>query len=198
MPRVAISGPSGTGKTTLAMALAGATGLPLVGEGVREWCAGRGVARPADLPPEQARQMQEDLLAARIDRERALPAGFVADRASMDHACYALLAVGRDAAMSDWAMEYVARCLCHGREMYDLIVVTRPGSRFLEDDGVRTALPARQVLVGALIEGLLAKLAPRLDCAGRAWPVVRFLTGDGDRLDQVRGWMEEVRRWRAV
>jgi len=80
--RIGISGIGGTGKTTLARALATRIAVPCVDEGVREWLAARSRSGPWSLTAEDQMALQQHAIAYKIERE-TLPA-FVSDRTTVD------------------------------------------------------------------------------------------------------------------
>ena len=91
MIRLCFSGASGTGKTTLATAVAGRRGLPLCPVGARSVAADMGFASPYDVDRAGRRaEFQRRLLAEKVAWEAAHEA-FVTDRSVIDNLTYAVL-----------------------------------------------------------------------------------------------------------
>lgn len=85
MIRIGVSGPGGTGKTTLAMRLSSEFGLPLVAEGVREWLLAERAAGPWRLTAEDQLRLQRHAVSYKMSQER-LAGSFVSDRTTVDAA----------------------------------------------------------------------------------------------------------------
>ncbi len=83
--RIALTGASGVGKSSLASALANELKLDLIPELGRQICEVRGFKQIGDIPDQEA--FKKDVLAAQIAREEELGA-FVADRGVID--CWVL------------------------------------------------------------------------------------------------------------
>ncbi len=101
--RLAISGASNCGKTTLAEGLAKALGLEVIPEflGARE-------PGPNLQPPEEMRRFNT-ILQAKTAREAELPDGFVSDRSPIDLA-YSWLIRGLPRHFPDESREFFANC----------------------------------------------------------------------------------------
>lgn len=84
--RIAIVGAQGTGKTTLAEALAKEVGLPLIREGARELSELMEVQSPDQLGPILAQFLQQAILTRQIVLENYF-GDFISDRSTVD--CYA-------------------------------------------------------------------------------------------------------------
>ena len=161
--KIAICGPSGCGKTTLARALARELEIGMVPEGVREILQKKGWKRPEEMPHWQIHKMQVMLFIRKLAREKSFAAknkGYVADRSYIDIAAYALAGLSLHPKYQYWLSKFVRICLeCAHR--YDLHVLLQPNRTTLKDDGVRSPLPARQVMIYNLIVGLCIDLPSR-------------------------------------
>jgi hypothetical protein len=91
--RVAMSGASGTGKTTLARFIAEAYGLPVNPVGARSIARDMGFANPYDVDVAGKRaEFQRRLLTEKLEWERLhADVGFVADRTVLDNLTYTIL-----------------------------------------------------------------------------------------------------------
>jgi predicted ATPase len=83
--RIALTGASGVGKTSLATALADKLQLAMIAELGRQICEERGFARIGDIPDQEG--FKKDVLSAQIEKENELHS-FVADRGTID--CWVL------------------------------------------------------------------------------------------------------------
>jgi nicotinamide riboside kinase len=88
--RIAITGAHGTGKTTLANALAEKLGLPLITESARQEARERGIESVEQLKrnKELAREFQWGVLRRQVAAEQEHPNGFVSDRSRVDCLAY--------------------------------------------------------------------------------------------------------------
>ncbi len=152
--RIAFSGSAGTGKTTLAQALASKLGLPYIPEGMRAR-----LEMGLELHTLTAEALQELLLElwaeqkALEDQAQRDAGGFVADRSPVDFFAFWLLyrcgPRARTDAFHREARERTARL--------HRIVLLPWGAIPLVADGVRTPDPWRQRHYQALLEGLLLR-----------------------------------------
>jgi len=167
--RIALSGATGTGKTTLARALADALGLPLIAEDLvavvearrvfltaaRESSAGLPAARDAYLAAADA------WLHDREAWRTALP-GFVADRWGID-LLTALVSSGLGPAHDKRVAGWIAQCQRYARHL-DLIVMP-PLVRFTDEPRNEFGLPRAsalgpRVVDHCLIRGLIEQFVP--------------------------------------
>jgi len=154
-PCVALSGSAGTGKTTLAKALAARWQVPYLDEGMR-----RRLEAGLDLhalSPDGFRALNLELRDEQEQREREAlrtHGGFVADRSALDYAAFWLVYRFVD---DEAVTEQVMRAAAHQAERYDAIVLVPWGVLPLVHDGVRSTNRWRQRHFQATVEGLLRR-----------------------------------------
>lgn len=155
--RIAISGSAGVGKSTLAVALAGKLGVPYIPEGMREYLESGAPGLHA-LSRAGLRDLLLRLWSERLEREAAAPNGFVADRSSYDFAAFWMFY--RFAEADDPFTESYLRAAMDPTR-YDVVALLPFGVIPLVEDGVRSTNPWRQLHTHLLIEGMVARCAPR-------------------------------------
>lgn len=147
--RIAFSGSAGTGKTTLARALAERLDVPYIEEGMRERVrAGLALYKMND---DQRRDLMRELWNEQREQELAAKEGFVSDRSAIDFAAFWLHYALNDAeeetqAFFDFMLEESRRV--------ERVFLCPWGVLSLEDDGVRSTNPWLQLRYQALLEGL--------------------------------------------
>jgi len=151
--RFAVSGSSGTGKSTLAEELSRILNVPRVGEGVREYLEAHNITHLRELTPQGTMEMQNEIFMTKYVKEKSLRE-FVADRCTADNVAYALRWCARDVDPKE-VHDYVNKLREHCREMYDLVFFLPWGSIPLEDDGIRSSKPLYQYEMSCLIKGIL-------------------------------------------
>lgn len=152
--KIALSGSAGTGKSTLALRLGEALGLPVIGEGMREYLQRTGVDLHS-LGHDAFQALIQQLWEERKEAEALAPAGFVADRSSFDFAAFWLYY--RFAREDAYTEQLFAEATDQRR--YERIYVLPWGRIPLVRDGVRTADRYVQLHLQLLVEGLLEQRA---------------------------------------
>jgi len=135
--RIAISGPAGAGKTTLAKALAEELGLPLIPESIRVIANNMILSQIRKLSKDTRLALQIGALATQIERENA-SVYFVSDRATLDYLFY--------------HEQMEAGALYHARNMAfnrcrgytHLFILPAPEQR--QDDGFRLQTPDADII----------------------------------------------------
>jgi predicted ATPase len=152
-PRLAVSGASGTGKSTLARALAQRLEVPYLEEGMR-----RRLEAGLDLHTlshHEHRALTESLLEemlAAADRAVAHHGGFVCDRCPLDMAAFWLYyRFAMDEQATSRFMQRADRAL----GIFDAVVLLPREALVLEDDGVRSANPWIQLHFDALLQAMV-------------------------------------------
>lgn len=148
--RIAISGSAGTGKSTLARRLSEETGLPLIGEGMREYLERTGVDLHS-LGHEGMRALVLRLWEERKEAEERASRGFIADRSSFDFAAFWLYY--HFAREDEETRGLFEECLQVRR--YEAIWLLPWGKIPLLADGIRTPDRYVQLHLQLLLEGLL-------------------------------------------
>ena len=172
--RIAVSGSAGTGKTTLARALGARLGLPVIGEGMREYLERTGVDLHA-LGHAEFRALVKGLWEERRTAEaEAIRAagGFVADRAGVDFAAFWMFY--RFAREETETEQMMAEALDPGR--YNWIFLLPGGAIPMVADGVRTPDRYVQLHVELLIRGLLGEPEGGASRGGARWAEVRAVS----------------------
>jgi predicted ATPase len=164
--RIAVSGSAGTGKTTLAGALARRLDLPLLPEAMRRYLEAGGARLPS-LGPVRARAVLAGFHRELLALETASP-GFVADNGVLDLCAYA--------AWAGCAPEPPPPVL-----RYDVLLLLPWGAIPYERDGVRGDSPEAEQRFQALLEQLL----PSWSRAVRVLRVPPELVRPDARLDWV-------------
>ena len=154
-PRIALSGSSGTGKTTLGRRLADALGLPFLEERMRIRLQSGLDLHGLDLA--DFRRLLVELWEEQDALERAAPDGFVADRSVADHAAFWIHygMIHDRAATEPWMERLLARLAD-----YDRVLLFPWGVLPLADDGVRSTNRWAQFQFQVTLEGLLARHLP--------------------------------------
>ena len=156
--RIAISGASGTGKTTLATALAAHYQLPINPIGSRTVAKAMGYENPYDVDRDGKRfEFQEKLFEMKRAWEQEHE-HFVTDRSYLDNLTYCALH------MAERTTEEVVDYHMAAMDRYDVVLVL-PAVRGLHrlDDGVRITNPMYHAIYDMLLQcfyTLLARLNP--------------------------------------
>jgi nicotinamide riboside kinase len=153
--RIAVSGSAGTGKTTLATALAERFELPYLEEGFRK-------RREAGLDlhnisPSETRALLMELYEEAIEKVKDCGEGFVQDRCPLDFLSFWLhYGFWTEREQSEELFSRVQADL----KYYDMIIVLPWGAIELEYDGIRSTNHWLQLKYQSLFEGLAHRLAP--------------------------------------
>jgi len=153
VPRIALAGSAGTGKTTLARRLADELGLPYIAEGMRSRLQA-GLA-PLALKPAELRALMREMWSEQRAAEEAATRGFVADRSSIDFAAY-WLQYGLYDELEE-TDEWLARMRTEAAR-YTRLVLLPWGVLPLEDDRVRSTNRWMHRRFQATLESLLLEL----------------------------------------
>ena len=153
--RIAISGSAGTGKTTLAKALADRLQVPYLEEGFRK-------RREAGLDPHDLSQAEHRVLLMELYEEAIAAAagcngGFIQDRCPLDFLAFWLhYGFWREDAESAAFYARVQKDL----DQYDHVIVLPWGAFDIAADSIRSTNRWLQLKYQALFEGLAHRLAP--------------------------------------
>lgn len=150
--RLGISGAAGTGKSTLAQALACELDVPYVEEGMRQRIEGGLDLHTLDMA--QRRALSEELLDEMCAHTEHAD-GFICDRSPLDMVAFWIYY--RFAFDLEATERYVAKALA-AMACFDAVVLLPRGVITLEDDGVRTANPWIQMHFEAVLEGVIREL----------------------------------------
>lgn len=148
--RIGLLGAQGTGKTTLAEALAKQLELPLITEQVRDIARDMGINSPKDLQhdPLQGALFQMECLRRQIKAEEKLRR-FVSDRTTIDNAVYWMKWHSHKADSAENNKYY--RLAEENADKYDLLVYV-PIEIPLENDNFRSINPEYQKEIDFLIQ----------------------------------------------
>lgn len=159
----AFTGASGTGKTTLAQAVAEVLDMPYHNASVTRLMRSVGFEPVAPCADLNARiTAQEQLLDLFLAELRPLSRPFVTDRTPIDMAAYLLGEITMLNATPEQGARvcrYMAKCLKATRELFDAVLVLRPLPFY---DATATRPPpnlAYQIQIQMLIEGALTQIA---------------------------------------
>ncbi len=143
---IALTGPSGVGKTTFAQVLSFAAGAPIHAEGARDWLLSRGVDAYWKMDGSLVVEMQEHLL-SRFESSPSL----IFDRCSID------MVVFLERAREYCDFEDFVRRARQAMERIDVIVYFPYRSELLGDDGVRRPDDLYQVRIGGQIADVIVE-----------------------------------------
>jgi nicotinamide riboside kinase len=121
--RVAVSGPGGTGKSTLTTLLSTELNLSIIGEGVYEWLAEHATVGPWSLSYDEQLKLQRYAIGYKIERERAAPS-FISDRTTIDAVTLLTLRFERFGRPVPEELRELA--LSHARTSYDVALILGP------------------------------------------------------------------------
>ncbi len=191
--RVAIAGASGTGKTTLANAIAERFGLPLNPIGARSVAASMGFSNPYDVDQAGRRvEFQRRLFEQKRDWEQQHEA-FVTDRTYFDNLTYSALHMAKDLA-SDAIAEFST-----AMRRYHVVFLLMKESFQQLDDGVRVTSAPYHEFYEIILTELLAEAVDttwgRLPLTRHAlinvdFPIVKTLGSITDRNSQAISRLE--------
>jgi nicotinamide riboside kinase len=154
-PRIAFSGSAGTGKSTLAQAVAKRMGLPYIEEGMRKR-VDQGLAL-YKMNDAERRDLMRDMWREQLEQEQSSTEGFVSDRSSVDFAAFWLHYALTDAESetADFMNE-----MERASTRTDHIILCPWGTLPLVADGVRSTNPWLQLRFHALLEGMHQRMSP--------------------------------------
>lgn len=147
--RIAFSGSAGTGKTTLARAVAKELALPYIEEGFRKRVDEGMVLH--NMSEAERRDLMRDMWREQRSQELDCPNGFVSDRSSVDFAAFWLHYALTDAEQE--TAEFIEQMQGEADNIHH-IVICPWGSLPLQADGVRSTNPWLQLRFHALLEGM--------------------------------------------
>jgi nicotinamide riboside kinase len=151
--RIAIAGASGTGKTTLANAIAERYSLPINPVGARSVALSMGFYNPYDVDKAGKRvEFQRKLFEHKRDWELARDS-FVTDRSYLDNLTYCALHMAEH--LPDNAVEEFTRAM----ERYDLVLVLFRKDFQSLNDGIRKTSQAYHAIYERLLGGFLNGVA---------------------------------------
>lgn len=149
--RIAITGASGTGKTTLAQLIADKYSIPINPVGSRSVAAGMGFQNPYDVDRAGKRKEFQELLFQSKREWEQQHGSFVTDRSYFDNLAYCALHMPSD--LQDDAIETYTQAM----GLYDLVIFT-PKSVFQQlDDGVRKTSAVYHDFYEVLLRGLIKR-----------------------------------------
>jgi predicted ATPase len=154
--RIAFSGSAGTGKSTLARAVAEHLGVPYIEEGFRRR-VDEGLLM-YKLDDAQRRELMREMWAEQRAREVGATDGFVSDRSSVDFAAFWLHYGLED---SEEETERFLADMRRDASGVDRVVLCPWGVLPLESDGVRSTNRWLQLRYQALVEGMHARMTER-------------------------------------
>ena len=132
--KIGVSGGPGVGKSSLAGALGAALGIPVIGEGVREWLREHGLITPHAATTSEQIALQDRYFKYKVDTESHLD-NFVSDRTVIDGI---VIAQHRLQHESEYASleAIILRAKAHAKATYDLVVVP-PFRHYGDEDPIR-------------------------------------------------------------
>lgn len=193
---IGLSGPNGTGKTTLANAFAKAQGVTCVETSASAVFKRMGLDPKADYPFEMRLAIQEMLLGVFCQQYRTAAkngALFITDRTPIDLASYLLADVQRGTMygndnINKATVKYVEDCLAAATRYFSGIMLVQPGIDIGERAGKAPQCPSYMTHLNALQLGLLCDER----YLGRVKVIRRHTTDLQDRLGLLTTFVGEV------
>lgn len=188
---IGLSGPNGTGKSTLAQAFAKEEQIPFVATSASEVFRRMDLDPKADYPFEIRMLMQETLLMVferQYEEAAKLSSLFITDRTPIDLASYLLADVQRSSLVESPEMarqvtEYVAKCFKSSSRFFSTIILVQPGIQTdLIREGKAPSCPAYQEHLNTIQLGLLCDERNM----GQRYVIPRRVTDLAKRVDAVR------------
>lgn len=160
---IGLTGPNGTGKTTLANAFAKERGIPCVETSASAVFKRMGLDPKADYPFEMRLAIQEMLLGVFCQQYKTAAAKsslFVTDRTPIDLASYLLADVQRETVFGNdnanqATIRYVDSCLAAATHYFSVIVLVQPGIQLAEREGKAPQCPSYMAHLNAVQLGLM-------------------------------------------
>jgi nicotinamide riboside kinase len=155
VPRIAVSGSAGTGKTTLGRALAAHLGVPFIAEGMRQRLESG--YRLGEMSHDDFLSLARELWDEHLALVRAgQTTGFVSDRCAADFAAYRMT----DSLMFHDTAGAEIEAILDQLPLYSSVVVLPWGAMPIAADGVRSQNRWLQLRFQTVVEGLLQRFAP--------------------------------------
>jgi AAA domain len=158
-----VSGSHGTGKSTLARAVAEKLGLHFLDASVNRFMKEGGFDGLRDLPMEVRIEAQEWLLKRYLEEIAKAPGTFITDRTPLDFIGYATAEVTMhntpDLDLADRIADYCSNCLEATARHFDMIILVRPLELYEVDPKRPPLNRAYQWSVQYIIEGAMQQVA---------------------------------------
>ena len=167
MSGIGLTGTSSTGKTTLARAVANATGIPFIQSQVRAAYATFGISSEIEATHSQKMEVQNLILKiAELDYANA-GGLFISDRTPIDFAAHVIaqaMATNLTDDETEEVMDYVNRCYKMTNLYFSSLILIQPAIAVVAE-AERTTNAAYLSHINLIITGLVADPGNKLYCA---------------------------------